>query len=201
MNELLRKRLNGIFDRITSADFLASRGIGNEIAFYVFDYPPEEELGVRAYIQTLGDRLRIERRDLQFASINLFAFVIKYIEELGLLDKCFELQRKEGNDALLVALKGALNSDKVARRFAEVVRPSTLNLVLVHGLGAAFPLLRTHSLLSNLQPHMDQTPLVLFFPGAYSEGRLQLFCGTEPAAVEHNYYRALRLIDETEQAC
>ena len=46
----LRKRLNQILPCITSKSFLSSEGIGNEIACYIFDYPPEGELsGSRAH--------------------------------------------------------------------------------------------------------------------------------------------------------
>jgi hypothetical protein len=29
--------------RVTSDEFLGGRGLGNEIAFHIFDYPPEDE--------------------------------------------------------------------------------------------------------------------------------------------------------------
>ena len=36
----LEERLNQIPQRITSEGFLRGTGIGNEVAFYIFDYPP-----------------------------------------------------------------------------------------------------------------------------------------------------------------
>jgi hypothetical protein len=44
MNEKLKERLNKILPRIESEEFLEGRGLGNEVSFYIFDYPPEEEL-------------------------------------------------------------------------------------------------------------------------------------------------------------
>ena len=41
MNDPLTHRLNQILPKLTSDDFLRARGIGNEIAFYIFDYAPE----------------------------------------------------------------------------------------------------------------------------------------------------------------
>ena len=46
----LEERLNQILPRITSRDFLDSKGLGNEIGFWVFDYPPERELDVRNFV-------------------------------------------------------------------------------------------------------------------------------------------------------
>ena len=47
MSDPLNERLNKILPRVISDDFLSGSGIGNEIAFYIFDYPPEDELRVR----------------------------------------------------------------------------------------------------------------------------------------------------------
>ena len=57
MTDLLDQRLNRILPRITSDDFLSGSGIGNEIAFYIFDYPPEQELRVRDFLNTLLDHI------------------------------------------------------------------------------------------------------------------------------------------------
>jgi len=46
MNDGLTERLNQILLTITSDAFLRGKGLGNEIAFYIFDYPPEAELRV-----------------------------------------------------------------------------------------------------------------------------------------------------------
>ncbi len=43
----LQKRLNQIEDRISSKQFLNSEGLGNEIAFYIFDYQAAYEVQVR----------------------------------------------------------------------------------------------------------------------------------------------------------
>jgi hypothetical protein len=42
MSNVLNERLNRILPKVISDDFLNASGIGNEIAFYIFDYPPEE---------------------------------------------------------------------------------------------------------------------------------------------------------------
>ena len=54
----LTERLNKILPKITSKDFLKGKGLGNEIAFYIFDYPPENELKIREHIQFLKQRIR-----------------------------------------------------------------------------------------------------------------------------------------------
>ena len=60
----MTERLNEILPKITSEDFLSGRGIGNEIAFYIFDYPPEEELRVREHIDFLLEHIPKQKPDL-----------------------------------------------------------------------------------------------------------------------------------------
>lgn len=49
----LDERLNQILPRLTSRDFLDSKGLGNEIGFWIFDYPPEREMDVRGFLTLL----------------------------------------------------------------------------------------------------------------------------------------------------
>lgn len=56
--DALQERLNAILPRLRSEDFLASKGLGNEIAFYVFDYPARFEIKVRQHIAFVADKLK-----------------------------------------------------------------------------------------------------------------------------------------------
>ena len=202
MSDPLTWRLNQILPKLTSDGFLKTRGIGNEIAFYIFDYEPEDELRVRDHIQFLVAHLPKNRPGMRVAHVNLFDFLIHYLKERNLLEKSFRLQREKGNDALLKALKGILHEEKIAQRFAGIAKPAEHDLVLISGIGSAYPLLRSHTLLSNLHAIMGQTPLVMFYPGRYDTQTLRLFGKTglaggsaEERKKKTNYYRAFRLID------
>jgi len=69
MNELLKERLNKILPRLESKEFLENSGLSNEIGFYIFDYPPEEELVVRDHVKMILTRLSKERTDLRVRHI------------------------------------------------------------------------------------------------------------------------------------
>ena len=202
MSDPLTWRLNQILPKLTSDGFLKTRGIGNEIAFYIFDYEPEDELRVRDHIRFLVAHLPKNRPGMRVAHVNLFDFLIHYLKERNLLEKSFRLQRENGDDALLKALKGILHEEKIAQRFAGIAKPAEHDLVLISGIGSAYPLLRSHTLLSNLHAIMGQTPLVMFYPGRYDTQTLRLFGKTglaggsaEERKRKTNYYRAFRLID------
>ncbi len=190
MSDLLHARLNKALDRLLAEDFLSARGLGNEIAFYIFDYPPEREIEVRERIQAIPREINKRRPDLKVRHVNLFDLVIDHLIDRGLLDKAIEMQRAKGDAALLAALSAPLQADKLARVFERIVEPRSQDLVLLSGVGTVFPMLRAHSLLNNLQAVMGGKPLVMFFPGSYDGQSLSLFNKLHDV----NYYRAFRLI-------
>jgi hypothetical protein len=51
MSQTFNERLNQILPKLTSSDLLTNQGLGNEIGFWIFDYPPEEEMAMRAFLQ------------------------------------------------------------------------------------------------------------------------------------------------------
>jgi hypothetical protein len=189
MSRKLTERLNEILPTMVSDAFLSGKGLGNEIAFHVFDYPPEEELRVREHIAFLLTHAPKQRPGLKLSHINLLDFVVDYLEDRKLLDKAIKMQRDKGDAYTLGKLEPLLHPDKLKARFAEKVKPEDHDLVLVSGVGSVFPFLRAHSLLNNLHPVMGSTPLIMFYPGSYDGKSLRLFNKLKG----RNYYRAFRL--------
>jgi hypothetical protein len=194
MTLTLEERLNQILPRITSRDFLDSKGLGNEIGFWIFDYPPERELDVRDFYKgTVLPALSKRNPAFNVASIDLLQLVIQLLEDRKLLEKTLEMQKNKGDDSTLAALRSVLKEDKLAQKIASQCPIDTLDLLILTGVGAAYPMLRTHTLLSALHPIMGNTPLLMFFPGRYDGHSLRLF----NTLAEDHYYRAFRLVPET----
>jgi len=190
MSAGLQERLNQILPRITSDDFLSGAGIGNEIAFYIFDYPPEEELVIREHVRFLIEHVPKAKPGLKVTHVNLFDLVLDYLRSRNLLDRSLQMQREKGDEALMKALRAALHENKLAQVFEQAARPRENDLVLVSGVGSMWPLLRSHTLLNNLHPIMGETPLVMFYPGRYDGQSLRLFGKLK----NNNYYRAFKLV-------
>ena len=190
MSDRLTDRLNEILPKITSDDFLSGKGLGNEIAFYIFDYPPEEELRVRDHVRFLLEHIPKQKPDLRVAHVNLFDLIIDHLKERNLLDRSFQMQRQKGDPALEKALRSPLKAEKLAQIFVDSVQPAEHDVALDTGVGSVWPLVRTHSLLSNLHPVMKDTPLVMFYPGRYDGQSLRLFGRIK---TDH-YYRAFKLV-------
>lgn len=192
MKDDFEERLNQILDRLTSDAFLHGKGLGNEIPFYAFDYPPHREPEMRAHIAFLLAQLPKRRPGLRFVHVNLFELVVRYLKGRDLYEKALAKQR-QGDAEVMKALAGPLKPEKLAQAFADEVQPADHDLVLVSGVGNAYPLLRTHNLLNNLHYRMENTPLVLFYPGVYDGQSLRLFGMLQ----DKPYYRAFRLVNPT----
>lgn len=191
MTVSFEERLNHVLPRLLSPDVLDNQGAGGEIGFWIFDYPPADEMQMRSWLtNVIEPGLRKQKPDLRFATIDLFECVMSLLEERGLLEKALDMQLKKGDDALLSSLRSVLKEDRLAARMVELVGAQHLDLLIVKGVGAVYPMLRTHTLLSALHPHMRDTPLLMLYPGRYDGLALRLF----NKLGDDNYYRAFRLV-------
>ena len=191
MTQTFEERLNQILPRITSEDFLQNRGLGNEIGFWIFEYPPEQEMAVRSFLsEVVEPALRRRQPPLRYVCVNLLELVVDVLEHRKLFDKVIKMQAEKGDDAVFASLQGVLNQEKLAQRIVGLHNPDELDMMIFTGVGAAYPLVRSHTLLNALHPLMKNTPLLMFFPGRYDGYSLQLF----NKLTDKHYYRAFRLV-------
>jgi len=204
VNSELYSRLNQILPRITSDDFLASDGIGNEIACYIFDYDADEELQVRDYLQTILERLASHYSNLHILHLNLLDVIIAYLEKRSLFEKAIAMEKSKGDGGLLKALKGPLTAEKIRDFIEENYQPDQYDLLLISGVGSVWPLLRVHSLLNCLHPIIGKTPLVMLYPGRFDGKTLRLFGGIQSESTKMGtepYYRAFSLVPRETSKC
>lgn len=184
----LDARLKALSGALLDPKLLRGRGLGNEIGFYIFDYAPEREPDVtRALPRVVQD---VEAAGVRVAAVDLYRTLLGMLEARGYLGKALALEEARGPAALHSALKPLLSPEKVADAVAREAHGA--DLVLLTQVGAAYPLLRSHSILNNLHERLDQVPVVMFFPGTYDGQQLRLF----GLFKDDNYYRAFRLLPE-----
>jgi hypothetical protein len=91
---------------------------------------------------------------------------------------------------LLRVLSGPLNIDNVILpEIHSRLAKTNAKIVFLTGVGAVFPIIRSHTILNNLQTLVGDLPLVMFFPGTYNNQSLVLFDKLK----DDNYYRAHNL--------
>ncbi|MCF8007295.1 MAG: DUF1788 domain-containing protein [Methylovulum sp.] len=190
---VLQSRLDLILERIENPRFLNNAGLGNEIGFWIFDYPAKYELVVRDYLTHLTEKLT--KHEHQFVTVNIYQTIIDMLATRGLLERTFNREKEVVVEAVRKTLSGPLSQKKIAEYLAENIKPEALDFVLLTGLGNAWPLVRGHELLSALQDVMGKTPIILFYPGEYSGRDLHPFGMIN----SKNYYRAFKLVPEDDK--
>ena len=191
MSQTFEDRLNKIIPKLTSPEFLNNQGLGNEIGFWIFDYPPEREMDMRNFLAgTIMPNLAKHQPAIKAVAVNLFDLVIGQLEDRNLLDKAIEMQAPQGDAKALESLRRVLKEDRLAEKLVADLDIANIDLVILSGVGAVYPMLRTHTLLSALHPYMKDTPLIMMYPGKYDGYSLRLF----NKLAEDHYYRAFRLV-------
>lgn len=190
----ISERLDDILPRITEPSFREGKGLGNEVGYHIFDYDPKYEMQVREHIAYIKQRVNTDNSEIYIREFDLYEVVLEILDDKGFLEKNFELEEKKGSHFVLNATKKALrltlNNDLVVHYISERVQPN--DIVLLTGIGKAFPIIRSHTVLNTLQKRVDQVPVVMFFPGNYDGQELVLFGEIK----DDNYYRAFGLIDK-----
>ena len=186
------ERLDKIWDRISDEDFLANRGVANEVRYYVFDYEPCDELIIREKIKALKKQNNPDADGFQIVEYDLYEMVIQILEEKGYIEKCIKFEDDKGMEYLYTAVTKMLrltNDDNliVSRILANTPKNA---VVFLTGVGKVFPFVRSHNVLNNLHQVLDSVPVVMFYPGTWNGQSLSLF-GT---ITDGNYYRAFPLI-------
>ena len=188
------QRLDEIIPKITDKSFRENKGLGNEISYYIFDYEPKYELLVREHIEFIKQKISDEYSDINIKEFDLYEIILEVMNKKGYLQKNIEMEKKKGSkyvfNAIRKSLRLTLKNDMVLDYIVNRVEPN--DIVFITGVGKAWPIIRSHTVLNNLHNAIDQVPVVMFFPGEYDGLELILFNEIK----DDNYYRAFQLIDK-----
>ena len=171
---------------------MESKGLGNEIGYYIFDYDPEDELLVRDHIKFIKDKINNEHKPKQINEFDLYNIMIDILKKKGYLERTMKMEKKQGKEKVFTAVKKSLRLTSDNNLFVDYIkeRVKENNIIFITGVGKAWPIVRSHTVLNNLHSVIDTNPLVLFFPGNYDGSELVLFGEIH----DDNYYRAFSLV-------
>lgn len=189
----LNKRLDLIEPKILDKSFRTGRGTANEVNFWIFDYDAEDEMAIRAHVDFLVGRVNSKYDDVQIKCFDLYELLLDVLREKKYLDRVIEMEQAKGSEAIINPIKKTLRltleGDLVIAKIIENLVPET-DVIFLTGVGKAWPIIRSHTILNNLHSKVDKNPLVMFFPGNYTN-ELRLF----GEITDDNYYRAFKLIE------
>lgn len=185
-------RLDAIWNRISSREFLENKGVANEVRYYVFDYEACDELIMRQRIKDLLARNNPETDGFQIVEYDIYKLILSILEERGYVDKCIRFEKEKGREYLYNAISKLLrlttDNNLIVNRIMENTPESSV--VFLTGIGKVYPFVRAHNVLNNLHQVFDKVPVIMFYPGNWNGQSLSLF-GT---ISDGNYYRAFPLI-------
>lgn len=171
--------------------FRQNKGLGNEVGYYIFDYPAEQELIVREWVEYIRKKNERQADEYRIVVFDLYDIMIGILKQKGFLEKCFDFEKKKGFDRITKAVGNTLRITARDNLIIQHIREQTPEkaIVLLTGIGKCYPILRSHTILNNLHQVMDSVPVVLFYPGKYDGQELILFSEIK----DDNYYRAFRI--------
>ena len=193
MNDLSER----LFKTLSHPNFLAMKGLANEVPIFIQTYDPAQEDAIRRMVASLA--IRLQNTGITLKALDLFSLVLEELEEHNILE---DLVRDETSSQKVEILETLQNySDPKTHLIPRLIRAigeDGTQLTLITGPGRIFPFLRTHTILESLQPAMLRHPVVIFFPGEYAQdpaggSHLRLFGSIPSPRINNPYYRATNL--------
>lgn len=187
----LLERFSAIESKLSDAHVLLDLGKANELPFFIFDYDPKYELLIRQEVE------KLKRNNSNIQEFDLFEIIVHLLKTEGYLETVKEYETQYDSDILLSQLFQPFLSleeddNPVMRYINENVIDDGNHIVLITGVGKAYPIIRSHTILNKLQPVIKNNPLVMMYPGRYDLNNtmcLRLF----DRLGDDNYYRAFPL--------
>lgn len=176
--------------KLSDPMFLANKGIGNEVGFFVFPYDAAREDEVRARTAELVSLSDEGRLPCRIVHRDLWDVFLQICEQRRILDKIPDLERRRGSRALLERLQKIATPEAFVQAMDYEPHEPGRDVLLVTGVGRVYPIVRAHSILENAQHVFADVPVVLLYPGKYDGAQLHLFNSIS----DGNYYRAFNLL-------
>ena len=177
---------------------LSRRYAGAEIPNYICSYHPEENESYNKMAKTLVKRL--EKNNKHVLLINVYDVMFSMLEKSGDLEDYLN-EPSLTHEEIMEDFNGILDNDtEFAPEVARIINEESPELVLINGIGEAWPFIRIHGLLEILPNSLKRiVPIVIFYPGKYDRetgsSALQLF----DRLPYMNYYRAFNIFTEVRQ--
>jgi hypothetical protein len=160
----LDKRLQEI---LTRPEFLEMRGVAKEVPIFIQTYSPTDDDQLRLVVRGVEQHLR--KQGLRVKHVDLFELVLQLLEAKGYLDVLLQEEPSWSKSDLFDTLQNVAEpTTGLVPKLMEALGDDT-QISLITGSGRVYPFLRTHTILEALQPAMVRHPVVIFFPGEYSQ--------------------------------
>ena len=179
----ITERLDELRKRIQEEDFLKGKGLSNEVNIRIFCYDPKNEMVVRYFVEQLSSM------DLKsnVQIVDLYETFLSICEDKRILNRI--PQEKRGKEFLEKQFEKTCDAKTFAKKVIDSFDGNN-DLLMITGVGKAFPFMRVHALLNALQEDFNEKPIVVLYPGAFDGHYVKLFNRLK----SNEYYRAFNMI-------
>lgn len=181
----ITERLDELRKRIQEEDFLKGKGLSNEVNIRIFCYDPKDEMVVRYFVEQLSSM------DLKsnVQIVDLYETFLSICEDKRILNRIPQLEEKRGKEFLEKQFEKTCDAKTFAKKVIDSFDGNN-DLLMITGVGKAFPFMRVHALLNALQEDFNEKPIVVLYPGAFDGHYVKLFNRLK----SNEYYRAFNMI-------
>lgn len=182
----INERLDSLRGLVQSQEFLEGKGLSNEVNIRIFCYDPKEEMAVRHFTEKLTSDNGLGCHIIEY---NLYKVFLSICDDKRITAKIPDLENKKGPQSLLGHVARIANNVAFIKKMKyEPHNPS--DVILITGVGEAFPFIRVHDLLEAMQPHFSDVPILVMYPGTFDGRYVKLFDKLSP----NPYYRAFNVV-------
>jgi hypothetical protein len=186
--ELTHRKFQHIHDVLSSHSFLKMDALNGEIPFWIAPYEISTQDLVEQEIKNLT--VKLDNAGIKTLLVDLFELSCKLIDENIGVNEMFDLELEMDKSDFKDAIQSTINiHERFIPAIVEKVTSVNPNILLIKGVSAVYPFIRSHTVLNNLQSAVKNIPTVMFFSGSYTGQSLNLF-GT---LKDDNYYRAFNI--------
>lgn len=182
----MNERLDALRGLIQSREFLEGKGLSNEVNIRIFCYDPKNEMAVRHFTEKLVTDQSLSCHLIEY---NLYKVFLSICDDKRITDRIPTQEEKKGKQFILdQMIRMANNTAFIGKMQYEPHRLG--DVILITGVGEAFPFIRVHSLLDAMQPHFSDVPILVMYPGTFDGRYVKLFDRLKP----NPYYRAFNIV-------
>jgi len=164
----LAKQEEHLFAVMSGKRFLQMEGLGNEVPFFIYPYPPEAALAVAQGKKRIINRLN--QIGITVREINLYDLSVEILKNRGVWDRVLAAEPDQDKGDFRDLLQGMLDPQlHLAPAIRTKIQDGDFDIVFLTGIGEVFPYIRSHNVLNNLQSVITGKPMLMFFPGRYEQ--------------------------------
>lgn len=176
----------GIYQKLISPDF--GKNLGGELPLFIQPIPNAGQTELNAQTERLATRL--SKKGKTALIIDLYQLCMTLLEEESVLETILEEEPNIASEDIVSTIDSILDMKSVViPRISERIQTENPNYVFITGVGRAYPFVRSHGILNNIDELAKENKLILFFPGDYNNLQLSLF----GIISDENYYRGHNL--------